>query len=84
MTQFHSSINTNSDEFRKNREDMLASISTLHEIVGRAANLSDKSSARFERRGQLLPRERLSRILDPGMPFVELMNLAGFLVERES
>ncbi|HDY81835.1 MAG TPA: acyl-CoA carboxylase subunit beta [Halieaceae bacterium] len=81
MTQFHSSINTNSDEFRKNREDMLASISTLHEIVGRAANLSDKSSARFERRGQLLPRERLSRILDPGMPFVELMNLAGFLVD---
>ena len=81
MTQFHSSINTNSEEYRKNREDMLASIGTLEEILARAATLSDKSLPRFEKRNQLLPRERLSRVLDPGMPFLELMNVAGFTVD---
>lgn len=83
MTQFHSSVNTNSEEFRKNREDMLESIGTLEDIVGRAAALSDKSLPRFEKRGQLLPRDRLGRILDPGMPFLELMNMSGFLVDNE-
>ncbi len=81
MTQFHSSVNPSSEAFAKNRKDMLSAIGTLEDIVQRAAVLSDKSLPRFERRGQLLPRERLSRVLDPGMPFVELMNMAGFLVD---
>lgn len=84
MTQFQSSVNPNSDAFRNNRRDMLAAIETLEDIVKRAAALSDKSLPRFERRGQLLPRERLGRVLDPGMPFVELMNMAGFLVDDDS
>jgi len=78
MTQFHSSINTNSDEFCKNREDMLAIVGTMRKLLDRTAALSDKSLPRFERREQLLPRERLSRVVDPGMPFRVLMNMAGF------
>ncbi|MFT4103657.1 MAG: carboxyl transferase domain-containing protein, partial [Burkholderiaceae bacterium] len=35
----------------------------------------------FERRGQLLPRERLALLLDPGAPWLELSSLAGYLVE---
>ena len=61
MTQFHSNINTASEEFQRNRADMLESIDTLREILDRAATLSDKALPRFQRRGQLLPRERLSR-----------------------
>ncbi|TDG15758.1 acyl-CoA carboxylase subunit beta [Seongchinamella unica] len=83
MTQFLSKINTDSGEFRRNREDMLASVGTLREILDRAATLSDKSLPRFEKRGQILPRERLSRLLDPGMPFLELLNMAGFTVDTE-
>lgn len=33
---------------------------------------------RFFERGQLLPRERLARLLDPGRPFLELMSLTGY------
>jgi geranyl-CoA carboxylase beta subunit len=84
MTQFHSSVNPNSATFAQNRQDMLSAIGTLEDIVQRAAVLSDKSLPRFERRGQLLPRERLSRVLDPGMPFLELMNMAGFLVDDDN
>jgi geranyl-CoA carboxylase beta subunit len=83
VTQFHSTVNTNSEAFRTNREDMLASIDLMREALARSAALSDKSRPRFEKRGQLLPRERLTRILDPGMPFLELLNMAGFTVDTE-
>lgn len=81
MTLYHSSVNAGSEEFKKNREDMLGSIATMREILSRSAKLSDKALPRFERRGQLLPRERISRILDPGMPFLEILNMTGFLVD---
>ena len=84
MTLYHSTINTASQEFQRNRADMLASIDTLREILDRAATLSDKALGKFQRRGQLLPRERLSRVLDPGMPFLEILNLAGFMVDDPS
>jgi geranyl-CoA carboxylase beta subunit len=83
MAQFYSSVNTSSEPYLKNREDMLDCIDTMREILDRAAALSDKSLPRFEKRGQILPRERLSRILDPGMPFLELMNMAGFTIDTE-
>lgn len=83
MTVYQSNVNPNSESFRKNREDMLGAVDRLNEILSRSAKLSDKALPRFERRGQLLPRERLSRILDPGMPFLELLNMAGFLVDSD-
>ncbi len=68
MTQFHSRVSPGSEPYLKNRDDMLAAVATLKNALDRAAALSDKSLPRFEKRGQILPRERLSRILDPGMP----------------
>ena len=35
MTQFHSNVNRNSEEFRKNREDMLSAIGDMREILDR-------------------------------------------------
>jgi len=81
MTIFNSRLDTNSDAFATNRADMIALVDQLHSIKGRADALSDKRRARFEERGQLTPRERLAHLLDPGMPFLELFGLAGFLVE---
>jgi geranyl-CoA carboxylase beta subunit len=80
---FHSRINTGSEEFARNRADMQALVDQLSEVLSRAAALSDKALPRFQKRGQLLPRERLSRLLDPGSPFLEINNMAGFLVEDE-
>ena len=81
MTRFHSHVNTGSEEYSNNHRDMSALVSRLQDICQRCANLSDKSLPRFEKRGQLLPRERLSRLLDPGMPFLELHNVAGYLTD---
>ena len=46
MTVFHSSVNPASDEFKRNRADMLASIEAMREILDRAAILSDLGGSR--------------------------------------
>ena len=81
MTVFNSKINPNSDSFRKNRGEMLELIAKLQELNARGAMISEKRKPRFESRGQLTPRERLSRLLDPGMPFLSIGNLAGYLLD---
>ncbi len=60
---------------------MLNLIEKLTELNARAAAQSVSKKTRFEKRGQLLPRERLARLLDPGMPFLEIGNLAGYLLD---
>ena len=60
---------------------MLALIDELSALNARAPALSASKKARFKKRGQLLPRERLARLLDPGLPFLEIGNLAGYLLD---
>ncbi|MEH6589869.1 MAG: carboxyl transferase domain-containing protein [Halioglobus sp.] len=81
MPEFKSKLDVNASSFGSNREDMLALIDNLHECKHRAAVLSEKRRARFDERGQLLPRERLQRLLDPGMPWLELYGMANFLID---
>ena len=84
MTVFQSKVNTGSEAFQKNRAGMLALIDKLGELNARAPALSAKRKQRFEARGQLLPRERLARLLDPGMPYFEIGNIAGYLLDTEN
>ncbi len=79
MAVFSSRIQTGSEAFRQNRADMLGLIERLTALNGRTAALSETRRARFEARGQLTPRTRLSRLLDPGMPFLTIGNLSGYL-----
>ncbi len=81
MKAYVSQIDPGSEAFGAQREDMLALVARLRELEARATALSERRRARFEQRGQLTPRERLQRLLDPGMPFVELHNMANYLVE---
>ncbi len=81
MPEFRSRLDTRSEAFARNRADMLALVEKLHGLAARAEALSEKRRARFEERGQLTPRERLNRLLDPGMPFLELFGLANYLVD---
>lgn len=82
MHAFKSLINPQSEEFMKNRADMLALVDRLHHLRDRARQLSERRREVFEKRGQLLPRERIARLLDPGMPFLELFGLANYLVDH--
>ncbi|MDM0103313.1 acyl-CoA carboxylase subunit beta [Variovorax sp. J22R24] len=77
MATIESNISIASETFQANREGMLALIERVRGYEERSAATSAKSRERFEKRGQLLPRERLSLLLDPGMPFLPICSLAG-------
>ncbi len=81
MTAFRSKIRPDSDTFQANRTQMLELVDKLHRIKDRAKQLSEKRRPTFEKRGQLTPRERIARLLDAGMPFLELYGLANYLVD---
>jgi geranyl-CoA carboxylase beta subunit len=83
MSVFKSRINVQSEEFSTNRADMLGLVDELHRIKDRARQRSERRRPRFEERGQLTPRERLARLLDPGLPFLELYGLANYLVDTD-
>jgi len=81
MQQFDSRIDSQSPGFAQNRADMLALIERMRTLEARAAAKSEERRPVFDKRGQLSPRERLSALLDPGMPFLELYNMASYLVD---
>ncbi len=78
MAVLRSKVSTSSDDYAHNRSEMLRLVGELRDLEERARTASERSADRFARRGQLLPRERLSRVLDPGAPFLELQNMAGY------
>ncbi len=78
MRALETRLDTRSREYAANREFMLALTGRLREIEQRAVDQSAKARDRFEERGQLLPRERVALLLDPGAPFLPLASLAGW------
>ncbi|WP_306253928.1 acyl-CoA carboxylase subunit beta [Parvularcula sp. IMCC14364] len=83
MPVFKSKVNVNSEAFATNRKDMLELVDKLRELNARAPALSASKKEKFDKRGQILPRERLARLLDPGMPFLEVGNIAGYLQDTD-
>jgi geranyl-CoA carboxylase beta subunit len=78
MAVIESTISTGGETFAANRAGMLALIERIRSAEGRAVAASSASHKRFESRGQLLPRERIALLLDPGSPWLELATLAGY------
>lgn len=83
MTLFRSQAGSSSPGFDQNRQEMLSLVDRLRSIEARAVSTSNKRRPVFEQRGQIPPHERLARLLDPGMPFLQLHSLANYLVEDE-
>ena len=77
MSSLESELLTSADAFQSNRAGMLELLERVRVFERRAIASSEASRARFEKRGQLLPRERVALLLDPGSPFLELCTLAG-------
>src|SRR5690606_10009445 len=78
MTPFDSRIQPHGQEYDRQRAGMLSLVDQLHALEQRAAHASAKASAVFAKRGALLPRERIARLLDPMASFLPLCNLAGY------
>ena len=77
MPVIRSKINAKSDAFGVNAQRMRDLLSEVQRLEQRVIAESESKRERFESRGQLLPRERVARLLDRGSPFLELSRLAG-------
>ena len=68
-----SKVITNSEDFAENRHSQLAALSAVQDAV-HMAELGGGEAARERHlsRGKLLPRDRVSHLLDPGSPFLEI------------
>ena len=78
MSAIESKIMINSESFKKNQEDHLNLIGEIRGLEKKIADNSARSKEKFDKRGQLLPRERLKRLLDPDRFWLPLSNLAGY------
>lgn len=64
------------------RDYQLSLLAECRAIEARTRERSAQAGPVFAKRGQLLPRERVARLLDPGSPFLELSTLAGWLQDN--
>ena len=78
MAIIESQVDRNGDDYKRNREKMLAAIQEFRDAEASVQAASEKSRERFKKRKQLMPRERIALLLDRGAPFLELMPLAGY------
>lgn len=74
-----SNVDTNSEQFRKNRDDVLEQLAVIDELLAQAeAGGGEASIARMRSRGKMPIRERIANVLDPDSPFLEISALAGY------
>ncbi len=82
MPALASRIVAQADGYLQNRSALVEQVAQLRQLEERTRDKSGASRALFEKRGQLLPRDRLGRLLDIGAPFLELSTLAGFCLDH--
>jgi len=79
VTALASRIDTRSDEFRSNAATMRGLVDDLRNQIALARQGGGPSAReKHLKRGKLLPRERVDRLLDPGSPFLEVGALAAW------
>ena len=84
MSVIKSKLKTSSAEFKAAAEAMRSQVAELNERLALArAGGGDAAKRRHQGRGKLLPRERVTALLDPGTPFLELSPLAAWEVYGE-
>ncbi|HEX4854634.1 carboxyl transferase domain-containing protein [Arenimonas sp.] len=78
MPLLTSHVDPRSPEFQDNAAALRAAVADFEAQLARVAlGGGDKARAKHTERGKLLPRERITALLDPGSPFLELSALAA-------
>ena len=83
MPRIDTRVSPASPGFEDNLAAMRALLDEVAAIEARTRAASEASRPRFEKRHQLLPRDRVALLLDPGRPFIELAKLAGYGLDRK-
>ncbi|SDJ24114.1 geranyl-CoA carboxylase beta subunit [Ferrimonas sediminum] len=83
MAVIESQFDPLSAEGLRNRTAMESAIDRFRQVEAFVEDTANRAADTFARRGQLLPRQRLGRLLDPGAPFIELSSLAGYQMDDD-
>jgi 3-methylcrotonyl-CoA carboxylase beta subunit len=79
MAVLKSQLNPRGADFQANAASMRALVADLRAEIERVAQGGSESARQKHiARGKLLPRERVNTLVDPGSPFLELSQLAGY------
>jgi 3-methylcrotonyl-CoA carboxylase beta subunit len=79
MTILSTRLNPRADDFRAAADAMAALVTDLRAKIAQiAAGGGAEARAKHSARGKLLPRDRVTLLLDPGTPFLELSQLAAY------
>jgi acetyl-CoA carboxylase carboxyltransferase component len=79
MVVIESRVDPRSDDFQRNAEHNRGLVRQLRERLALVQQGGGPEAvARHQRRGKLLARERINRLLDPATPFLELSPLAAW------
>lgn len=78
MPVLTSAIQTNTELFKTNSQAFTDMVRTLRADVQKIEQGNLKAHERHRSHGKLLARERIDILLDPGSPFLELSQFAGF------
>jgi 3-methylcrotonyl-CoA carboxylase beta subunit len=79
MSVIESRISNRSADFLQNCESMQALVDDLDaRVAGIAEGGGERARAKHLGRDKLLPRERVNRLVDPGSPFLEIGQFAGY------
>jgi geranyl-CoA carboxylase beta subunit len=84
VTILESKVDAASPLFATQRDAMLGVVGELRALESKARAEEQSKRARFEGRGQILPRERVRRLLDRGSPWMELSTLCGYQLHDDS
>jgi geranyl-CoA carboxylase beta subunit len=77
MPALNSALNPKSAAFEANAQRMAERLAEVRALEAQVVAESASKADRFAERGQLLPRERVARLIDRGSEFLELSTLAG-------
>ena len=78
MSILDTAVDSNSAEFALNRTAMQKAIDEMRAVQQKVLDKSYEAKPKFDKRGKILPHERLQLLLDSGKPFVELCGFVGY------
>ena len=77
MSQLESSLDITSEAYQANVKFMTNYVEKVRIVERNIRASEERYRDRAEKKGKLLPRERLAHLLDRGAPFLELSSIAG-------
>lgn len=79
MSVLKSIVSPDTEEFKANYQSMQNLVQDLRDkFAAISVGGGERSRQRHLDRGKLLPRDRVDQLIDPGSPFLELSQFAGF------